>query len=58
MNLVDQIVNAAGEVLGPISENTVNSTVKGVREVIRDELIAKLSGKKLIVTIEIPDLTK
>jgi hypothetical protein len=58
MSLVEQVTDAAGNVLAPIAENTVARIVDGLRAVVKEELIGKLSGKKIVLTIEIPDLTK
>jgi hypothetical protein len=58
VSLAEEVTNAAGNVLAPIAENTVQRIVDGVRSVVRDELVGKLSGKKITITVEIPDLTQ
>ncbi len=57
MSLAQEVTNAAGNVLAPIAENTVARIVGGIEEVIKNTL-GDLSGKEIIVTIKIPDLTK
>jgi len=61
MALADDIANAFSSALAPIAENTVNSIVNGVKDTVTSlegDLLAKLSGKEIQVTIKLPDLTK
>jgi hypothetical protein len=61
MSLADEVANAAGNVLAPIAENTVSRVVAGVTEALtsfENDVLGKLSGKEIQVTIKIPDLTK
>jgi hypothetical protein len=61
MDLAQAIGNALAQGLGPIVENAVSRIVNGVEKTIKEEksdLLAKVSGKEIEVTIKIPDLTK
>ena len=56
MGIAEQAANAAANALGPIAENTVQRIVDGIRAVIKEELVGKLSGKDLTIIIKIPEL--
>ena len=61
MGLVEEVTNAAGNVLAPIAENTVARIVAGVKDALNQQstdLLGRLSGKEIVLTIKIPDLTQ
>jgi hypothetical protein len=61
MTLAEEIADAAAEALGPIAQNAVATAVKGVTDAIaanKNDLLARLSGKEIQLTIKLPDLTK
>lgn len=58
MDIAESVASAVGNSIAPIAENTVATIIKGVRAIVTDDLLAKLSGKEIVFTVKIPDLTK
>lgn len=55
--ITEEVAAGVAQALGPIADNLVNSLSKQIRGEVSD-VLAKLSGKNITITIEIPDLTK
>lgn len=57
MALADEIANAVATVAGPIVSNSVQRVINEI-DSAKEDIMQRLSGKKIQIEITLPDLTK
>jgi hypothetical protein len=58
MTITEEVAAGVSQALAPIAENLINSLGKMIGADKDRPLLGNLSGKKIVIEITIPDLTK